>query len=266
MGRVNAILAAFCGILGARAAVGCNPLGHCSPGYDDTTRTVGVCDANVVVRHEESCGQQWNESRTDCAAEGKVCAQGSCATPCTNDDICGKEAFCAAPSSSDGRRLCQTRLSSGTDCTALPDACAAGLVCAPKPEYRTPVDGGTSAPSYTTQKYCQDDCSKVDPKAQTCPFAATSVCDGARVRACRCGVPDAVTTTCDAGRVCVFGTKGGQAFCALSADPDPKCSQEPFSSYCSNNTAVSCQESHATARTVCPVEMSCTPVGCSAAR
>jgi hypothetical protein len=278
---ITAWMAVAMAIAIAIAIVACNPLGHCSPGYDDQWHDVRSCEGNVLVSYSEVCSERSNESRTDCAAHEQVCAASAltlgaaCVTACTGDDSCTPDAYCSTtPTSADGHRTCQARLGEGTDCTGAPTACKPGLVCAPRPLWTAPADSqdaGESADAgvpdagahrLSASKYCQEDCSKVDPASQTCPFGAPSVCDGGRVRACRCGAPDAVTKTCDPGNVCVVGKQTGEALCAASLEPEPRCGSASGAGYCDGSTFVSCQQGYVVMRQVCPVQTSCTSIGC----
>jgi hypothetical protein len=243
------------------AFASCNPLGHCTPGYDDQVSQVHVCDGNVVVSYSEVCGEKSNEGRVDCSKQGNVCVGGQCVVPCSDDTACSPDTYCSATTSADGRRICAVRLSTDVDCTAQPSACKQDLLCAPKP-----VWSETDKEKYTSQKYCSEDCTKVDPASQTCPFAASSICDGNSVRTCLCRAPDAASKPCQEGTACLFDDKTGDAFCVLSTEPDPKCGIGSFTSYCDGNAYVSCRGRFAITRVTCSVEQSCTPYGCTAAR
>jgi hypothetical protein len=242
MGRILLVV----GLAVAVLAWGCNPLGHCSPGYDDQTHHVSVCDGNIASGRDEVCSDVSNETRDDCGTHGQVCLGGACVTPCTADSDCPATSYCAlTPDAWDHRDTCKPRVGSGENCAYRPSACADGYVC--------------------QNNICHQDCSKTDPAAQTC---TRSFCDGKAVRTCdECGVPGAVTTTCSDGSTapyCIELPTG--AFCAAEPDADPKCGTSGYATYCAGNTFVQCQGGYAIHRVACPVETACGPTGCTSAR
>lgn len=241
MGRILAAL----GI--AVLVSACNPLGHCSPGYDDQTHHVSVCDGNIVASHDEVCSEVSNERTDDCGTRGQVCLAGACVKPCTADADCPATSYCkATPDAWDHRNTCQPRVGSGGSCAETPSACSDGNIC--------------------QDKVCRKDCSKVDPATETCPTGAKSFCDGKNVRLCdECAVPAAVSTTCD-GMAPFCIALATAAFCSIEADADPKCGTQGYATYCAGNTFVECQSGYATHRVACPVETACGPVGCTSAR
>ena len=225
----------------------CDPLGHCSPGYDDTTHHVSVCDGNIVASHDEVCSDVSNERRDDCGAHGQVCLAGACVNTCTADSDCPAASYCGAtPEAWDHRKTCKPRLGSGGSCAETASVCAAGYVC--------------------QNNVCKKDCSNVDPATQTCTKDTKSFCDGQSVRLCdECSVPAGVSTTCaGATPFCIAIAEG--AFCSVEADVDPKCGTKGYATYCAGNTYVECQSGYAIHRVTCPIETACGPTGCTSAR
>lgn len=235
------------GVALAIVALGCNPLGHCSPGYDDTTHHVSSCDGNIAVGHDEVCSDVSNERSDDCGTHGQVCLAGACVKPCTADTDCPATSYCkATPDAWDHRNTCQPRVGSGASCADTPSACSDGNIC--------------------QGNVCKKDCSKLDPATQTCPKGAQKFCEGQAVRNCdECAVPGAVATTCTgASPYCI--AVATDAFCAPEQDVDPKCETKPYATYCAGNTFVECQYGYAIHHVACPVDTACGPIGCTSAR
>jgi hypothetical protein len=133
----------------------------------------------------------------------------------------------------------------------------------PNPEDQIPTTCGAqtcvSAPfdqalkeTRTFQQGCAlcTDTPVIEPR---CAPGVDSFCDGATVVACRCGYRLKSAMTCIEGASCVSttSTEGAHAFCAFSAQPDPRCDPTNPSEYCDGTTAVGCEEGYARWRADC---------------
>ena len=78
-----------------------------------------------------------------------------------------------------------------------------------------------------------------------------AICDGATLLQCQ----GAFSTDTNCPAVCV--TTDGTAFCALAADPDPRC--VGVDAYCDGNMVVNCSHGFATMRITCASGSTCAP-------